>query len=156
MKYSIALAFLSVVALSACSRPTEVTPTTTTTGEITQTGINIETQTLPTKPTTTPTTNNTPKPPVVETPVVDAPIDSTPTSPSYTAADVASHSTSRSCWTIVNNKVYDITSYIERHPGGPEAILKICGKDGTSTLHRQHGTSKDNSLQKYYLWDLTQ
>ncbi len=154
MKHSIALAFLSVVVLSACSRHTEATPPATTTGETIQTGITIETQT-PTKPTTT-TTNNTPKPPVVETPVVDAPVDPTPTSPSYTTADVASHSTSSSCWSIVNDKVYNITSYIEKHPGGPEAILKICGKDGTSTLHRQHGTSKDDNLQKYYLGDLSQ
>jgi cytochrome b involved in lipid metabolism len=143
---------LSIALLSACARPTEVTPPTTTTGETIQTGITIETQTPPTKPTTTTTTttNNTPKPPVVEVPVDPTPTP-TPTSPSYTTADVAAHSTSNSCWSIVNGKVYNITSYIEKHPGGPEAILKICGKDGTSTLHRQHGTSKDNSLQKYYL-----
>lgn len=72
----------------------------------------------------------------------------------YTATDVASHNSSRSCWSIIDDKVYDFTSWVEKHPGGPEAILKICGIDGTEILHKQHGTSKDTMLTPYYIGDL--
>lgn len=79
----------------------------------------------------------------------------TPSSKAYTAAEVAIHKSSSSCWSIVNDKVYDFTSWIEKHPGGPEAIIKICGIDGTDILHKQHGMSKDSMISKYYVGDLT-
>ena len=59
----------------------------------------------------------------------------------YTLAQVAANSTQASCWTIVNGSVYNITSYIKNHPGGVNAISKICGRDGTSTFSNQHGGS---------------
>lgn len=49
----------------------------------------------------------------------------------FSAAEVAEHNTANDCWTIINNSVYDITSYIPNHPGGDE-ILRACGNDATS------------------------
>jgi len=48
----------------------------------------------------------------------------------YTVADVKQHNSKQSCWTIISGSVYDITSYIPRHPGGEE-ILRACGIDAT-------------------------
>lgn len=48
-----------------------------------------------------------------------------------TSSEVSQHSTQSDCWTIINGNVYDITSYIPRHPGG-DNILSACGTDGTS------------------------
>ena len=53
------------------------------------------------------------------------------TSTKYTAAQVAERNSAEDCWTIINGKVYDLTSYIPRHPGGDD-ILLACGTDGTS------------------------
>lgn len=50
---------------------------------------------------------------------------------SFTKAQVAEHNTEDDCWTIIRDGVYDITSYIPRHPGGDE-ILRACGTDGTT------------------------
>jgi len=77
-------------------------------------------------PTTTPTptpTKTTPK----------------PTAKSYTAAQVATHKTASDCWSIINKKVYNLTSYVSSHPGGAAVISAICGKDGTSAFSGQHG-----------------
>jgi len=77
-------------------------------------------------PTTTPTptpTKTTPK----------------PTAKSYTAAQVATHKTGSDCWSIINKKVYNLTSYVSSHPGGTAVISAICGKDGTSAFSGQHG-----------------
>jgi len=49
----------------------------------------------------------------------------------YSASEVATHSTRADCWTIINSVVYDLTPYINRHPGGEE-MLRACGQDATS------------------------
>ena len=64
----------------------------------------------------------------------------------YTLDEVATRNTQASCWTVVNEKVYNITSYIKNHPGGANAIAKICGKDGTSIFLNQHGGSGSQAL----------
>ena len=52
----------------------------------------------------------------------------------YTREEVAKHNKLNDCWVIVNNKVYDVTSFISLHPGGCEAILKNAGTDQTHIL----------------------
>ncbi|KAH3674432.1 hypothetical protein WICMUC_003269 [Wickerhamomyces mucosus] len=42
------------------------------------------------------------------------------------------------CWTVLGNKVYNITSYVKFHPGGVEEIMKCAGKDGTSLFMKYH------------------
>lgn len=57
----------------------------------------------------------------------------------YSAEDVAEHNTSSDCWAIINSGVYDLTSWISRHPGGERAIEGLCGKDGSAAFNGQHG-----------------
>ncbi len=61
----------------------------------------------------------------------------------YTMAQVATHNSADDCWTIIDGKVYDITSYIPRHPGGDE-ILRACGTDGTSLFERRETSSGES------------
>lgn len=58
---------------------------------------------------------------------------------SYTLAQVATHADSKSCWSAINGGVYDLTSWINNHPGGKFAILSICGKDGSDSFNGKHG-----------------
>ncbi len=67
-----------------------------------------------------------------------------PTVDSYSTAQVAEHSSEEDCWTIISGKVYDITSYIPRHPGG-STILAACGTDGTS-LFTQRTTADGETV----------
>lgn len=57
----------------------------------------------------------------------------------YTLAEVALHAGTTSCWSVIRNTVYDLTAFVEEHPGGERNILKICGKDGTSYFEGKHG-----------------
>ena len=57
----------------------------------------------------------------------------------YTFDDVAEHNTIGNCWTIIENEVYNLTSFISNHPGGLAAISKLCGKDGSEIFNNQHG-----------------
>jgi cytochrome b involved in lipid metabolism len=57
----------------------------------------------------------------------------------YSASDVARHNSKADCWSIINGGVYDLTSWIPRHPGGERAIEGLCGKDGSAAFNGQHG-----------------
>jgi hypothetical protein len=74
-----------------------------------------------------------------------------PTTP-YTAAEVAAHSTANDCWTIIFDKVYDLSTF--SHSGGAAVITAICGKDGTASYQGQHGTSIKSTLNGYLKGDL--
>lgn len=45
-----------------------------------------------------------------------------------TGAEVKAHSTRASCWVIINNAAYDVTDYLDEHPGGANIILRYGGK----------------------------
>lgn len=78
------------------------------------------------------------------------------TTKGYTKAEVASRNTTSNCWTIIANKVYDLTEWVSKHPGGSSAIASICGIDGTSRFKSQHGSSgrANGTLDGYYIGDL--
>jgi len=57
----------------------------------------------------------------------------------YSFEEVQIHNSEQSCWSVIRGKVYDLTDWINKHPGGKKAILNICGKDGTKIFVNQHG-----------------
>ena len=79
-----------------------------------------------------------------------------PAAKGITRAEVAAKNSSSNCWTIVGNKVYDLTQWISRHPGGSGSISSLCGIDGTSRFRNQHGSSgrPNSTLDGYYIGDL--
>lgn len=44
-----------------------------------------------------------------------------------TAQEIASHRYASSCWIVVDGKAYDVTSYLDEHPGGAAVLLKQGG-----------------------------
>ena len=68
--------------------------------------------------------------------------------PTIPAADVAKHNTSKSCYVTVGANVYDVTDFIEGHPGGPGLILDYAGKDVEEIMQGEDstGTRKDDDL----------
>ncbi|MFZ9100769.1 MAG: cytochrome b5 domain-containing protein [Candidatus Planktophila sp.] len=69
-----------------------------------------------------------------------------------TAAEVAAHNTASDCWSIVKGNVYNLTSYIQRHPGGPSVLTNICGRDGSAAFSNQHnGQAKPNNVLSGFL-----
>jgi cytochrome b involved in lipid metabolism len=43
------------------------------------------------------------------------------------------------CYTVISGNVYDLTKWIKSHPGGSNAILSLCGTDGTAAYKAMHG-----------------
>lgn len=64
--------------------------------------------------------------------------------------ELANHNSLEDCWIAYKGKVYDITSFLPRHPGSAGAILPYCGSatEFEQAFTKQHGTSKVSMLMK--------
>ena len=63
--------------------------------------------------------------------------------------EVAKHNTSADCWLALHGGVYDLTSYANRHPGGPTWITNIAGTDGSDSFDSFHALSLLRTATKY-------
>lgn len=68
----------------------------------------------------------------------------------YTPFEVSKHCFQHDCWVIIDSKVYDVTSYIPRHPGGALIYVKA-GGDCTQLFESYHFATQraryDNSFE---------
>ena len=56
----------------------------------------------------------------------------------FTMAKVKENNSAASCWSVINGNVYNLTQWINSHPGGPSVIRGLCGVDGTSSFNGKH------------------
>ncbi|MCP9263030.1 Cytochrome b5 [Dirofilaria immitis] len=69
----------------------------------------------------------------------------------YTVAEVAEHNNVSSTWLIIDNNVYDVTKFLEEHPGGDEVLLEQAGQNATESF-KDVGHSRDAvEMTKEYL-----
>lgn len=52
--------------------------------------------------------------------------------------EVVKHDSRESCWVVIRGQVYDLTTFIDHHPGGGASILRYGGKDGTEEYESLH------------------
>ena len=67
----------------------------------------------------------------------------------YTLEEVSEHNNEKSLWLVVDGKVYDVTSFLEKHPGGRNAFLKYAGKDVTKTFKSISKHMASDTLPKF-------
>ena len=73
----------------------------------------------------------------------------------YTKDDVIKHNKMTDAWIIIRGKVYNITEWISKHPGG-NIIMKGVGKDATELFIKfAHSPMAEKILKKYYIGDLS-
>jgi cytochrome b involved in lipid metabolism len=71
---------------------------------------------------------------------------------SYTMAQVSANKSAAKCWSVISGNVYDLTTWINAHPGGEGSIISLCGTDGTQDFLAMHrGQSKPESRLKAFL-----
>jgi len=71
-------------------------------------------------------------------------------------SEVLLHASENDCWVIVRNRVYDLTKFVQRHPGGKDIILSRAGGDATSFFAVRHGHSPEKStiLERFWIGEL--
>ncbi|KAI1306815.1 hypothetical protein F5Y03DRAFT_353092 [Xylaria venustula] len=62
----------------------------------------------------------------------------------YTTKEVAAHNTAGDAWMIIHGQVYDVTRYLQDHPGGAEVLVDAAGKDASEEFDNA-GHSEDAS-----------
>ncbi|PLN78875.1 putative mitochondrial cytochrome b2 [Aspergillus taichungensis] len=72
---------------------------------------------------------------------------------SLSTQQVAGHNTPNDCWIVVENHVWDVTDFLEEHPGGSAIILKYAGRDATKAYSEVHtpGVLKSNLPSDKYV-----
>jgi cytochrome b involved in lipid metabolism len=60
------------------------------------------------------------------------------TASALTMDQVKKNNTASRCWSVINGNVYNLTNWISSHPGGKDAITRLCGTDGTKVFSNQH------------------
>ncbi|KAE8609141.1 hypothetical protein XENTR_v10011724 [Xenopus tropicalis] len=61
------------------------------------------------------------------------------------------------CWVLVGNKVYDVTAFVNLHPGGERLLQDRAGKDIQADLNgppHRHSENALRWLEQYYVGDL--
>ena len=56
-----------------------------------------------------------------------------------TLAEVRKHNKPTDCWAVIDKKVYNLTSWVSKHPGGSAAISRLCGTDASRAFSGKHG-----------------
>ncbi|XP_039983052.1 cytochrome b5 [Xiphias gladius] len=52
----------------------------------------------------------------------------------YRLSEVEEQNTFKSTWIIIHNKVYDVTGFLEEHPGGEEVLREQAGGNATESF----------------------
>ncbi|XP_073531750.1 cytochrome b5 reductase 4 isoform X1 [Phyllobates terribilis] len=65
-----------------------------------------------------------------------------------TEEELAKHNKKTDCWTCIRGLVYNITPYMEYHPGGEEELMKAAGIDGTQLFDQVHRWVNYESMLK--------
>ncbi|OAA54263.1 cytochrome b5 [Niveomyces insectorum RCEF 264] len=68
-------------------------------------------------------------------------------SETFTPADVAKHKTDKDgLYIIVDGSVYDITDFVDEHPGGAKILKRMAGRDASKPFWKYHSEAV---LKKY-------
>lgn len=50
------------------------------------------------------------------------------------ALELRRHARASDCWIVVRGAVYDVSTYLPRHPAGEDLIIPWCGRDATQAF----------------------
>ncbi|NWZ56277.1 NB5R4 reductase, partial [Haliaeetus albicilla] len=65
-----------------------------------------------------------------------------------TEDELAKHNKKEDCWICIRGFVYNVTPYMEYHPGGEDELMKAAGADGTDLFDQVHRWVNYESMLK--------
>ena len=67
-------------------------------------------------------------------------------------SELKENNNSKSCWLAIHNEVYDITKFLEDHPGGEEVLLEQAGGFATEAFDDVgHSTDAKEIMKQYHI-----
>lgn len=75
----------------------------------------------------------------------------------YSLEEVKKHNTPESCWFVIHDKVYDVTAFLNDHPGGEEVLHEQAGLVSTEPFEDVgHSTDAREMMEEYCIGQLTE
>ncbi|KAL1528452.1 hypothetical protein AB1Y20_009798 [Prymnesium parvum] len=72
-----------------------------------------------------------------------------------TRAELAKHKDRGDVWMTIHNKIYNISAYLEDHPGGEEVLMDRAGDDGTEDFEDVgHSNEARKKLEEFEIGEL--
>ncbi|KAL3636192.1 Cytochrome b5 isoform A [Castilleja foliolosa] len=73
----------------------------------------------------------------------------------YSMEEAAQHNTNDDCWVVIDGKVYDVSSYLDEHPGGDDVLLSSAGTDATEGFEDAgHSKTARDLLEQFFIGEL--
>eukprot|EP00521_Asterionellopsis_glacialis_P008849 CAMPEP_0195285944 /NCGR_PEP_ID=MMETSP0707-20130614/3593_1 /TAXON_ID=33640 /ORGANISM="Asterionellopsis glacialis, Strain CCMP134" /LENGTH=570 /DNA_ID=CAMNT_0040345521 /DNA_START=85 /DNA_END=1797 /DNA_ORIENTATION=+ len=69
------------------------------------------------------------------------PKSTTKTLTQYTMAEVAKRNSPEEAWIVIDERVYNITNFVAKHPGGDKVLWNMAGKDCTDAFANYHSAA---------------
>ncbi|XP_076323493.1 cytochrome b5-like isoform X2 [Tachypleus tridentatus] len=72
-----------------------------------------------------------------------------------TLEEIAKHNDKNSTWVLIHYNIYDVTKFIEEHPGGEEILLEQAGKDASEAFEDVgHSTDARELMKQFKIGEL--
>ncbi|KAL2831424.1 FMN-dependent dehydrogenase-domain-containing protein [Aspergillus cavernicola] len=68
-------------------------------------------------------------------------MEDTTNGPLIPFSELQRHATPEDCWIVVHSRIYDVTAFLDEHPGGSAIILKYAGTDASKAYDEVHAPS---------------
>ncbi|XP_073911856.1 cytochrome b5 type B isoform X1 [Castor canadensis] len=73
----------------------------------------------------------------------------------YRLEEVAKRNTAKEIWLVIHGRVYDITRFLNEHPGGEEVLIEQAGADASESFEDVgHSSDAREMLKQYYIGDV--
>lgn len=73
----------------------------------------------------------------------------------YRLEEVAKRNSSKEIWLVIHGRVYDVTRFLNEHPGGEEVLLEQAGADASESFEDVgHSSDAREMLKQYYIGDV--
>ena len=68
--------------------------------------------------------------------------------------ELQGHTSRNDCWMVIDGKVYDVTKFLQDHPGGEEVLLEVAGTDASEAFDDVgHSDDAIEMMEEYFVGD---
>ncbi|QLQ81236.1 hypothetical protein HG537_0E05920 [Torulaspora globosa] len=75
-----------------------------------------------------------------------------PSEGDITVSELRKHNSINDCWIALNGQVYDITSFLQKHPGGVARLLEVAGSDATDKFYQIHSDAVFDKMKDNFIF----
>lgn len=68
------------------------------------------------------------------------------------ATELRKHNTVQDCWIALNGEVYDITAFLQMHPGGVARLMEVAGGDATEKFYQMHSDAVFDKMKHNFVY----